>query len=299
MYDAIIIGCGPAGITASIYLLRANKKVLILEKEGIGGATASSPLVENYPGYKSISGSELTSNMFDQADNLGVDIEMETVTKIEDIGSIKKVITEDNIYETKTIIIASGSRYRTLGLPRESELIGKGIHFCVACDGMFYKDKVVAIVGGGNSSCINAISLAKFAKKVYIIQNINHLTGEAALQQDIELSNNIEILYNSVVIEYLGEDHITGILIKKDNKEEKLNIDGVFLSIGLIPQNEFAKDILDIDSKGYIVSKDCKTNVNGIYVAGDSRTKEFRQVTLAVGDGTASALLAINYLNSL
>ena len=298
MYDTIIIGCGPAGITAAIYLLREDKKVLILEKEGIGGAIASSPIVENYPGYKSISGSELTSNMFDQADSLGVDLEMETVIRIENDGSVKKVITEDNTYETKTIIIASGSKYRTLGLPNESSLIGNGLHFCVACDGPFYNGKTVAVVGGGDSACVNALSLAKFAKKVYLIIHKDHLTGEYALQKEIKKVYNIEVIYNSSVVEYLGTNHLTGIIINKNNEKENITLDGLFLSIGLIPQNEFAKDILNIDERGYIVSSDCKTNVLGIYVAGDSRTKDYRQVTLAVGDGTNAALLAINYLNS-
>src|SRR5574344_338706 len=294
MYDAIIIGCGPAGITAAIYLLRANKKVLILEKEGIGGAIASSPLVENYPGYMKVSGAELTSNMFDQADNLGVDLEMETVINIKDKGSIKEVITDENTYQTKTIIIASGSKYRTLGLENEEKLIGNGIHFCVACDGPFYKDKVVAVIGGGNSACINAISLASSSKLVYLIQNGNKLTAEDTLIKEINKLNNVEILFNSYVIKYLGDDEITGIII---NNQEEIKVDGIFLSIGLIPQNDFVKDLLKIDNHGYIESIDCETNISGIYVAGDSRTKQFRQVTMAVADGTSSALQAIDYLN--
>ena len=296
MYDSIIIGSGPAGLTAAIYLLRAGKKVLILEKEGIGGAIASSPLVENYPGYISISGAELTSNMFDQADNLGVDLEMETVTKIED-GKIKKVITYENTYETRTIIIASGSKYRTLGLENEDNLIGNGLHFCVTCDGSFYKDKVVAIVGGGNSACVNAISMAKIAKKIYVIQNIDRLTAEESLKKELLTKSNVEIILNANVIKYLGDKEVKGLVIKQDNQEKEILVDGIFLSIGLKPQNDFAKDLLKINPQGYIESNDCQTSIEGIYVAGDTRTKRNRQVTTAVSDGTDAALMAIDYLN--
>ena len=168
MYDIIIIGCGPAGMTAGIYAARANKKVLIIEKETIGGQISSSPLVENYPGYKEISGSELANNMFEQVTALGVDVELDEVKKIEH-GKIKKVITLDNVYEAKAVIIATGSRYKLLGLKNEDNLIGNGIHFCVACDGAFFKDKIVAVIGGGNSAVINAITLSDICKKVYVI----------------------------------------------------------------------------------------------------------------------------------
>ena len=297
MYDSIIIGCGPAGITAAIYLLRANKKVLILEKEGIGGAIASSPLVENYPGYKAISGAELTSNMFDQADDLGVDLELATVLDIQDLGDYKKVITNDITYDTKTVIIASGSKYRTLGLPNEERLIGNGIYFCVACDGAFFKDKNVAIIGGGNSATINALSLAKIAKRVCIIQNLDHLTSEETMQKELLKNSNVEIIYNVALTSYIGDDRLTGINYKKDNQEHELNVDGIFLSIGLIPQNGFVKNLVNLDKSGYIISDDCKTNIDGIYVAGDARIKNYRQVTTAVSDGTMAGLMAIEYLN--
>jgi thioredoxin reductase (NADPH) len=297
MYDSIIIGCGPAGITAGIYLGRANKKVLILEKEGIGGAIASSPVVENYPGYMSISGAELTSNMFDQADNLGVELEMDNVTKIEDYKTYKKVITESTSYDTKTVIIATGSKYRTLGLSNEDNLIGNGIYFCVACDGPFFKDKIVAVIGGGNSATINALSLANTAKKVYLITNIDHLTSEESMQKDIVKHSNIEVIFNASLTGYVGDKELTGINYSQDNIIKSLNVDGIFLSIGLIPQNDLVKDLLPLNKSGYIISDDCKTNISGIYVAGDARTKEYRQVTVAVSDGTAAALDAIEYLN--
>ena len=298
IYDAIIIGGGPAGLASALYLLRDGRKVLIIEKETIGGTAASTPLIENYPGFKAISGSDLTSAMFDQVDELGVDFEMEEVTDLKLDGDIKEVITEDNTYKTKTIIIASGSSYRTLGLHNEKELIGHGIHFCVACDGPFYKGKDIAIVGGGNSACINAYSMSNIAKHVTIIQNIDKLTCEKDLANKLEKCNNVDIIYNGVVKEYLSDDNsLTGIKLESNGKEIELNVDGVFLNIGLIPQNKFTNGKLDLDGRGYLVSEDGTTKVPGVFVAGDSRTKKYAQITIAVADGTIAALDAINYLN--
>ena len=298
IYDAIIIGAGPAGMSAALYLLRDGKKVLILEKETIGGSIASTPLIENYPGVKAISGSELTDIMFDQIDELGVEFELEEVTNINVLeDNIKEVITEDNKYLGKVLIIASGSAYRTLNLPNEDKLIGHGIHFCVACDGDFYKGKDVAIIGGGNSAVINAYSMSKIAKKVYILQKMDRLTCEKDLINKIESTDNVEIMYNVDVLEYLGEDELTGLSIKVDGKKKKLKVDGVFLNIGLIPQNKFAYDVIDLDERDYVISTNTETKVPGLYVIGDSRTKKYSQVTIATADGTIAALNAIEYLN--
>lgn len=298
IYDTIIIGGGPAGLASALYLLRDGRKVLIIEKETIGGTAASTPLIENYPGIKAISGSDLTSAMFDQVDELGVDFEIEEVTDIKVDGDIKEVITEDNIYKAKTIIIASGSSYRTLGLPNEKELIGHGVHFCVACDGPFFKDKDIAIVGGGNSACINAYSMSNIASHVTILQNLDHLTCEQDLANKLEKCNNVDIIYNSKVTEYLSEnDALTGLILQANGKEQTLKLDGVFLNIGLVPQNKFVNNKLDLDQRGYLVSEDTTTKVPGVFVAGDSRTKKYAQITIAVADGTIAALDAINYLN--
>ena len=297
-YDAIIIGGGPAGLASALYLLRDGRKVLIIEKETIGGTASSTPLIENYPGFKAISGSDLTSAMFDQVDELGVDFEIEEVIDINVDGDIKEVITEDNTYKTKTIIIASGSSYRTLGLPNEEDLIGHGIHFCTACDGPFYKGKDIAIVGGGNSACINAYNMSNIAKHVTILQNLDHLTCEKDLVNKLESCKNVDIIYNSKVTEYLSEDDaLTGLKIETDGKEETLKLDGVFLNIGLVPQSKFANGKLELDPRGYIVSEDTTTKVPGVFVAGDSRTKKYAQITIACADGTIAALDAINYLN--
>ena len=292
MYDTIIIGCGPAGMTAAIYLLRQGKKVLILEKETIGGQISSSPLVSNYPGFISISGSELSNNMFEQVSNLGADFELEEVLKIED-GNIKKVITNYNTYETKTIIIATGCKYRLIGLDKEIDLIGKGIHFCVSCDGAFFKDKKVAVIGGGNSAVINALSLSEICKEVIVIQNLEDLTSEKSLALKLKSKNNVSIITNSVVTKLIEDGTLKGIEI---NNDKIINIDGMFISIGMIPQNNFIKDLIKLDKNNYVDSIDCKTNIDGIFVAGDLRTKPYRQVTTAVNDGTIAANLVLEYL---
>ena len=297
MYDVIIIGCGPAGMTSAIYAARANKKVLILEKESIGGQMSSAPLIENYPGYQSISGSELASNMFDQMMNLNVDFELEEVKDIIN-GDTKKVVTDSNTYEGKTIIIATGSKYRLLGLENEVNLIGNGIHFCTSCDGIFFKDKTVAIIGGGNSAVINSLTMADICKKVYVIQNLDDLTAESILVDKLKLKENVEIITNTNVNKIIGETSLESIVISVNGQEQEIKLDGMFISIGLIPQSELVSNILKINKYGYIESNNCVTEIPGIFVAGDCRDKMFRQVTISVGDGTTAATEAINYLNN-
>ncbi len=298
IYDVIIVGCGPAGLTSAIYCARANKKVLILEKETIGGQMSSAPLVENYPGYSSISGSELANNMYEQAINLGVTLELEEVQEIKLENDKKIVITDNNCYETKALIISTGSKYRLLNLDNEENLIGKGIHFCVSCDGAFYKNKEVAVIGGGNSAVINACYLSELCKKVYVIQNLEKLTAEEILTDKLNKKDNVEILTNTTVSKLIGEDELEKIVLNKNGKDEELVIDGMFISIGLIPQSESVKNILSINDYGYIITNDCITEVPGIFVAGDCRDKKVKQITVAVGDGTIAAINAIEYLNN-
>lgn len=297
MYDSIIIGAGPAGMTAAIYLARANKKVLIIEKETIGGQISSSPLVENYPGYEGISGSVLANNMYNQVDKLGVDIELDEVTDIIP-GELHTVKTLDNEFKARTVIIATGVKYRLLGLENEIELIGNGIHFCVSCDGAFYKGKHVAVIGGGNTGIINALALADMCEKVYLIQDKDKLTGEKILQDKLKQKDNVEVITNSGVSKIVGDDKLKKIIIKNGEKENEFVIDGMFISIGLMPQSDFLKGIIDLDKFNYAVSFDTKTKIDGIFVAGDIRTKPFRQITTAVNDGTTSALYALEYLDN-
>lgn len=298
VHDVIIIGAGPAGLTAGIYLARAGYKALILEKEAIGGQISSSPLVENYPGYVKISGSELSDQLYEQVTNLGVSIEPEEVKKIE-LGPIKKVITDYNTYEAKCIILSTGSKYKLLELDNEEKLIGKGIHFCVSCDGAFYKDKIVAVIGGGNSAVGNAIYLSELCKKVYLIYRGNKLKCEKKSEEKISKIDNVEIIYNTNVISINGTEKLESIVIKTNEEVKTLTIDGMFESIGMIAKTDLASSLLELDSQNYFVSDDCSTKIDGLFVAGDCRSKKVRQLTTAVSDGTISATLAIDYLNNL
>lgn len=298
-YDIIIIGCGPSGMTSAIYALRSGKSVLILEKESIGGQISSSPLVENYPGYTSISGVELSNNLYEQVISLGGEIELEEVTEIK-IGKEKEVIAGNKTYLCDAIIIATGAKHRLLGLDNEIELIGNGIHFCVSCDGAFYKDKIVAVIGGGNSAITNALSLSDICKKVYIIQNLDHLTAEKNLINKLNEKDNIEIYYNSKVEKINGKEELESIVINKDEKEKTIKLDGMFISIGLTPQTDFIKHLIKLNEYNYIESDNsCSTNIKGIFVSGDVRNKKIRQLTTAVNDGTIAALEAVEYIDNL
>ena len=295
MYDSIIIGGGPAGLTAGIYLARAGLKTLIIEKETIGGGMASAPVLENYPGLPDVSGSDIASNMFDQAESFGVEFEFENVIKIHN-GDIKKVITEDNEYETKTIIIATGSKYRTLGLEDEDKYIGNGVHFCVSCDGAFYKNKNVGVVGGGNTAITNALYLADLGAKVYIIHVLDHLNCEELLAKKIKEKQNVEIMFETSVEKYNGEKSLESITIKNNDEERDLELDGLFISIGMDAETELIEDLIEKTKDNYIINKECETTIPGIFVAGDCRDKTIRQVTTATSDGTIAASLVIKYL---
>lgn len=293
MHDVIIIGAGPAGLTASIYLARANKKVLVLEKETIGGQMASSPLIENYPGYNKISGGELALQMYNQAVDLGVDIELEKVLKIDN----DSVITEDNEYKAKAIIIATGAKYRKLGLENEEKLIGKGIHFCASCDGAFYKNKVVVIIGGANTAVVNALYLSDIASKVYLIYRKDKLKCENILKEKVKNAKNITILYNTTVEKINGEDKLQSIIIKTPEGQKELKVSAMFEAIGMDAETEIAKNILSRDERNYFIHDNTKTKYANIFVAGDCITKEVRQISTAISDGAIAATNVINYLN--
>ncbi len=299
MYDIIIIGGGPAGLTAALYALRANKKVLVLEKETFGGQITFSPKVENIPGFTEVSGNEFAEKLVEQVLFQGADVESCEVLKVID-GEIKKVVTDGGDFEAKAVIVATGAKHRRLGLAREDEFVGEGISFCAVCDGAFYMDKTVAVVGGGNSALQEAILLSELAKKVYIVQNLDFLTGEKKLQE--QLGDNVEVILGSVVAEYLGDSEIRGIRIKNEKSGllSDLAVDGVFLAVGLIPQNDAFSSILALDERGYaIADDDLKCKNNGIFVAGDCRRKKIRQVTTAASDGAVAALSACEYIDSL
>ena len=299
VYDVIIIGGGPAGITAGVYVRRANKTVLVLEKETFGGQITNSPKVENIPGFTSLSGNEFAEKLVEQAGAQGVEFDICEVKSIID-GDVKKVITDSGDYQGKAVIIATGAKHRLLGLPNEENFVGNGISFCAVCDGAFYKDKTVAVIGGGNSAMQEAVLLAEQCKKVIMVQNLDFLTGEQKLAEQLYAKDNVQIILGTVVDGYIGNDTLKGVRIKKesDGTLSDLLVDGVFVAIGLIPQNEQFKNVIDLDMRGYAdAGENCLTKTKGIFVAGDCRAKTIRQVTTAVSDGAIAALSACDYVD--
>lgn len=293
MYDVIIIGAGPAGLTAAIYLGRAGKKVLILEKNVYGGQIVNSKEVENYPAISKISGFEFSNNLYNQAKNFGAELKYETVVNL---TKDKEVTTNRGKYQAKSIIIATGLSNRTLEIDGVDSFIGRGISYCATCDGNFFKDKVVAVVGGGNTALEDAIFLSNICKKVYIIHRRTTFRGEKILQDILNKKENIEFVFNSNVVKINGNELLESIIINTNNEERELQIDGLFLAIGQIPNNSYI-DIIELDEKGYaIANEDCKTNIDGIYVAGDFRTKKVRQLVTAASDGATAAINAIEYI---
>lgn len=301
MYDIIIIGGGPAGLTAALYAGRANKSVLIIEKAAFGGQITFSPKVENIPGFNVLSGNEFAEKLVDQVLAQGADFESDEVLEIKD-GDVKTVVTEFGEYQGKSVIIATGAKHRVLGLDNEEEYIGNGISFCAVCDGAFYKDKVVGVVGGGNSALQEAILLSELASKVYVVQNLDFLTGEKKLCEQLESKENVEIILGTVVNEYLGGDELSGIKVhnESDSSEYEIQLDGLFLAVGLVPQNEPFKENVKLDERGYVdANESCLTGTDGIFVAGDCRQKRIRQVTTAAADGAVAALAACDYIDNL
>lgn len=293
MYDVIIIGAGPAGLTAAIYLGRAGKKLLILEKNVYGGQIVNSKEVENYPAISKISGFEFSNNLYNQAKNFGAELKYETVVNL---TKDKEVTTNRGKYQAKSIIIATGLSNRTLEIDGVDSFIGRGISYCATCDGNFFKDKVVAVVGGGNTALEDAIFLSNICKKVYIIHRRTTFRGEKILQDILNKKENVEFILNSNVVKINGNELLESIIINTNNEERELQIDGLFLAIGQIPNNSYI-DIIDLDEKGYaIANEDCKTNIDGIYVAGDFRTKKVRQLVTAASDGATAAINAIEYI---
>lgn len=298
-YDILIIGGGPAGICAAIYALRANKKVLLLEKEVVGGKIISTPFIENYPGILEIKGMDLSENLNKQVIAFGGEIKMEKVIKIEQIQNKQQVITTSGKYIASAIILATGTKYKRLGIENEEKWIGKGISFCATCDGFFYQNKVVAVIGGGNTAVVNALELVANCKKVYLIQVLEKLTAEPILINQLEEEKKVEVFYQTSVKSYIGEEKLEGIELQKGEKIEKLSVEGVFLAIGQIPENEFIEGFIQTNQDGYIkVDTDFKTNQKGVFAAGDCIEKQVRQLTTAVNDGTIAALKAIEYLNT-
>lgn len=288
MYDIIIVGAGPAGLSAALYALRANKKVLVFEANTYGGQIINAAKMENYPGIKSISGFDYATELYNQVMDLGAEIKYETVIRIDEN---KNVITNNGTYNCKAIILATGAKNRKLGIKNENEYLGKGLSYCATCDGNFYKDKIVAVVGGGNTAITDAIYLSDIVSKVYLIHRKDSFRADEKYISELKQKHNVEFVLNTNIMRLYGDDILEG--IELDNG---LNIalNGLFIAVGQEPKNEIFSNIINIDEKGYIISEDgVHTNVDGIYVAGDARVKELRQVVTAVSDGAIAATIAI------
>lgn len=302
MYDIIIVGGGPAGMTAALYARRNGKTALVIEKNGFGGQITHSPKVENFPGTISISGTELADSMMSQILEQGADIEFETVFSVDTNGDKKIVKTEEGgVYESYAVIIATGVKHRLLGLPGEPELIGDGISFCAVCDGDFYTDKTVLMAGGGNSALQEAILLSDKCKQVIMLQDLPYFTGEENLQKLLFSRDNV-IAHTGVKITKLLTENgeFKGVHIEKNGETQSVFADGLFVAIGLIPENEPFKNLAELNSYGYFDSdENCTTKTAGVFVAGDCRSKFIRQVTTAAADGTIAALAACRYINEL
>ncbi|MDD6404062.1 MAG: FAD-dependent oxidoreductase [Mollicutes bacterium] len=284
MYDIIIIGAGPSGMSAALYALRANKKVLLLEKKCYGGQIINASNIENYPALPNVSGYDFATNLYNQIKSLGVILKYEEVLEVTDK---KEVITTKDTYKGKNIIIATGLKKRKLNLENEDKLLGSGISYCATCDGNFYKNKNVAVVGGGNTALEDALYLSNIASKVYLIHRRDNFRGEKKLISEVKEKNNIELILNSNITKIIGEDNLNSIEITDNrNNISKLEIDGLFIAIGNIPDNNRFKNIIDLDENGYIIANaNLKTKADNIYVAGDTRVKTLRQLVTATSDG--------------
>ena len=303
MYDIIVVGAGPAGLTAALYARRAEKSVLLIEKSTFGGQITHSPRVENYPGFAMASGTELADKFVEQVLTQGAEIELDCVTSITGKVGNFTVNCKNGVFTSKTVIIATGSKHRQLGLADENEFIGEGISYCAVCDGAFYRDKTVALIGGGNTALQEAVMLSDICSKVIVVQNLEIFTGEQKLVNDIKQRENVETIFSATVVGILRDGNVfKGLTIECNGNEEHLEVDGVFVAIGQIPENEPFKEIVSLDERGYIIcDENCIPNNSqqGIFVAGDCRTKFIRQVTTATADGAIAALAACRLVDSL
>ena len=320
IYDMIIIGSGPAGLSAAIYAARAKLDAIVIEQNYVsGGQVINTYEVDNYPGLPGMNGFDMGNTFREHAGKMGavfsqekvesIQIESDQVKQTEDAqlqaaesrqsGSLKKVVTDKNEYETKTIVIATGARHSKLGIPGEEKLSGMGVSYCATCDGAFFKDKTVAVVGGGDVAVEDAIFLSRLCKKVYVIHRRDELRAAKALQEKLFAQENVEMVWDSIATEIHGETQVTAITVEnvKDKSQKELVVDGVFIAVGIIPNSELFKGLVDTDERGYLTAgEDCRTNVEGVFATGDVRTKQLRQIVTAVSDGANSITTAQEYL---
>ncbi len=284
-------------MTAALYAARADRQVLLLEKESFGGQVVFSPKIENYPGFLQMSGNDFADKLIEQVLEQGVTVELDEAVEIRE-GATKTVVCASGAeFECGAVIIATGSRHRMLGLENEESFIGNGISFCAVCDGAFYQGQNVAVIGGGNSALQEAVLLSDLCKKVTIVQNLDYLTGEGKLISLLQGRDNVEYIFGATVERFLGSDELTGLILDQKGTKVRLDVDGVFVAIGQVPVNDAFAPVAELDARGYIAAgEDCLTKTPGVFVAGDCRTKSIRQITTACGDGAVAAMTACRYL---
>ena len=299
MYDIIIIGGGPAGLTAATYACRAGKSVLVLEKNAFGGQITWSPKVENFPGFVSVSGTELGDKLLEQAMAQGSDVELEEAKEIRREGEGFRVLCESGMnFEAHALILATGAKPRMLGVEREEELVGSGVCYCAVCDGAFYAGRPVAVCGGGNSALQDALLLSESCSKVYLIHRRGSFRGEQKLVEALEQRENVEFVMNAAVTALQGGEELSGLVVEQEGVRREIAVDGLFVAIGHQPDNGAFADFLALDSAGYADSgEDCLTGTPGLFVAGDCRKKSVRQLTTAAADGAVAALAAVKFLS--
>ncbi len=300
MYDIVIIGAGPAGMTAAIYARRASKSVLVLEALSYGGQIINTPDIENYPVAAHISGFEFATKVYEQAQALGAEFVFEKAVEIRSDANGKTVVTTDNEYQCKAVIIATGSENRKLGLDNEEELVGKGISYCATCDGAFYRKKTVAVVGGGNTALEDALYLADLAETVYLIHRRDAFRGDEATVEALKARANVRFIYNSTVTKLIADNRLDAIEVtdKNTGAVTKIELNGLFVAVGRIPENQNFASLIDLDGSGYIkAGENCLTNVPGIFAAGDNRVKNVRQLVTATADGAVAATEAIRFVS--
>ncbi|MBR1795805.1 thioredoxin-disulfide reductase [Candidatus Saccharibacteria bacterium] len=298
-YDVAIIGAGAAGLTAAIYAVRAGKKTAVFEKLVAGGQIVNTPKISNYPGTPGISGAAWSQALEKQASDLGAEMIYDEVLQLEQVDNGFKLSTEDESYTARTVIVATGLNERKMEVPGEAKFIGRGVSFCATCDGSFYKDKTVAVVGGGNTALSDALYLSDLAKKVYLVHRRAEFRGEFALQEKIKTRKNVELVLGYMPIEVVGDKRVTGLKIREreGTLEKTLGVDGIFVAVGKIPSNQLIADLVELDEAGYAITDDkCGTKTPGLFVAGDGRVKELRQLVTATADGAVAASSAIDFL---
>lgn len=302
MYDVVIIGGGPGGYTAALYCARAALKTLVLEKFAPGGQMGTTDQIDNYPGFpEGINGFELAMQMQQGAERFGAETRLAEVLSVSLDGAVKKVETTEGTVEAKTVILATGSHPRELGVDREKALRGRGISYCATCDGMFYRNKTVAVVGGGNTAVSDVLYLANICEKVYLIHRRDTLRASKVYSVPLQALKNVEILYDSQVVEIQGENNVAGVLVENKNTggQTSLSVNGLFVAVGNLPNSQLYKGQLELDESGYIVADEStRTSISGVFAIGDLRTKPLRQIITAAGDGAVASYYAEEYLST-